>query len=142
LAAGLLAAMGMAMVQTASASVPFRGRGSGDVISAQPVGNLILMTAMGTGDATHLGHFTRIENIWLDPAAHTLTGDVTFIAANGDQLTVDFSAGFTSDTTAAGTYTITGGSGRFANATGSAAFGIALTSPTHFNFEFGGTMEF
>jgi hypothetical protein len=132
----------MATVQTAGASVPFKGRGNGEIIAQQPIGNMVMITATGIGQSTHLGRFTRIENLLLDPNTGTFTGDVTFTAANGDHLTADITGGFTSQTTAAGTYTFTGGTGRFADATGSADFAVALTDPTHFTFEFGGSIHY
>src|SRR5262249_58315694 len=78
----------------------------------------LLLTATATGEATHLGKFTRDESVVLNLADGTLHGTVTFIAANGDLLYADASGGFISATTAVGTYTFTGGAGRFSDARG------------------------
>ena len=126
----------LGLTQIAVASVPLKGRGSAQVTDVN--GNVL--TAVGSGNATHLGAFRRVEHIVLGPDG-AISGDITFTAANGDQLTANFVGGFTSDTTASGTYTITGGTGRFANATGTAFFLVSLTGPASFNFEFNGAIE-
>jgi hypothetical protein len=128
------------MSMVAAASVPFRGSGHAEVIAVQPIGTQVLMTATATGQATHLGRFTRIENILLNPADGTFTGDVTFTAANGDHLTANITGGFTSASTASGSYSFTGGTGRFANAAGTAYFSATLSDPSHFTVEFGGSI--
>ena len=49
--------------------------------------------------------------------------DVTFVAANGDELFAVFDGAFYDDAgDSAGTFTITGGTGRFAGATGWGTF--------------------
>src|SRR5262245_1378339 len=96
---------------------PFKGQAAGAITGVAPSGALIVET---TGNATHLGAFTRTEYTFL--AGGAISGSLTFKAANGDLLTADFSGGFTSGTTAEGTYTFTGGSGRFRGATGTARF--------------------
>ena len=113
----VVGAMSLALVQIVGATAPFKGKGAGEVTNAQPgpLEGEVLLTATATGQATHLGEYTRVEHI--DLLNGVFTGDVTFTAANGDQLTADIAGGFTSGSTAAGTYTITGGTGRFANAT-------------------------
>ena len=77
----------------------------------------------GTGNATHLGRFTVDIPHVVNTTNRTSTGTYTFTAANGDTLT----AGFTGQATLTApgvlsvveTATITGGTGRFADATGS-----------------------
>ncbi len=141
LAFALIGSMSMALVQIVRASVPFKGRGDGEITAVQPVGTGVLMTVVGAGQATQLGQFSRIENILLDPANGTFTGDMTFIAANGDHLTCDILGGFTSATTASGSYTFTGGTGRFANAGGTASFAASLSDQVHVTFEFSGSLN-
>src|SRR5688500_8030910 len=120
--------MGLSLVQMAYASVPFKGNGNAQITNVQPGPNGgDLITASASGQATHLGNYTREENILVN--AGLITGSVTFTAANGDQLTAGIEGAFTSMTTAAGTYTFTGGTGRFANASGTAFFSVSLTSP-------------
>jgi hypothetical protein len=82
----------------------------------------VTITVHAVGCATQLGKFTREEVLLLDPVTLSFTGTIVFTAANGDQLRVIVAGAFTSPTTAAGTYTFNGGTGRFANAVGSATF--------------------
>ena len=133
----LLAGIGYA----AAKEVPMRGNGSGIITSATPGQGGLVITATGEGEATHLGKFTRQEEILLNPENFTLTGTIVFTAADGSELHCSFAGAFTGQTTAAGTYTITGGTGRFENATGSAYFAITQSDPANFTFEFAGTIE-
>ena len=121
--------------------VPFKGKAKGAVVNAVPEATGVVLTVHAVGRATHLGSFFREELIHFNPVAGTLNGTVTFTAANGDQLFGIVAGGFVSPTTAAGTYTFTGGTGRFANATGDADF--TLTTPDGVNFivEFEGTVS-
>lgn len=137
----LVGSMSMALVQTVGASVAFKGRGNGQITSVQPGPTGVAMSGVATGQATQLGEYTRTENILLNPADGTFTGDVTFTAANGDQLTADIAGAFTSAATASGSYTFTGGTGRFANASGTALFSIVLTDASHFTVAFNGSMD-
>ena len=79
--------------------------------------------AIGSGNATQLGQYTIAYDPVVDPTFHATTSG-TFVAANGDSLTYEG----TGQATAAGEpggfdiveeLTITGGTGRFAGATGS-----------------------
>jgi hypothetical protein len=71
----------------------------------------------------------------------TFTGDVTFTAANGDQLTADIAGAFTSAVTASGTYTFNGGTGRLENTTGLAYFSVVLLDGGQFTVEFNGSFD-
>jgi hypothetical protein len=78
-----------------------------------------------TGNASHLGRWTGqgvIDNVAVDVAADrvAISSTATIVAANGDQLFVSVSVSL-SLTTRLGeeTLTITGGTGRFAGASGS-----------------------
>jgi len=133
----LLSGIGYAAAKT----VPMRGYGSGIITSATPGPTGVAITATGGGEATHLGKFTREEEILLNPENFTFTGTVVFTAADGSELNCSFAGGFTGATTAAGTYTFTGGTGRFANATGGAYFSVSQSDPQNFTFEFAGTIE-
>ena len=66
----------------------------------------------------------------------------TFSAASGDELFADFTGAFTSPTTAEGTYTFTGGTGRFLNATGSATFSAVGVAPGRFRITFQGQIQY
>src|SRR5262249_62137969 len=102
----------------------------------------LLLTATATGEATHLGKFTRDESVVLNLADGTLHGTVTFIAANGDLLYADASGGFISATTAVGTYTFTGGSRRFHYAGGTLGWGGVTPGGVHVAGPFVSTTEF
>jgi len=120
---------------------PFRGDANGEVTGISSSGALIVES---TGTATHLGKFTRTESVFVD--GFEIAGMVVFTAANGDQLWADFTGAFTSPTTAEGTYTFIGGTGRFAAAAGTARFGaITTTTPdgiTHLAITFDGTIDY
>src|SRR5262245_20312143 len=103
---------------------PFKGHAEGVMTGVSPEGALVVVS---TGTATHLGKFKRTEYVFVD--GFDVSGTIVFTAANGDQLWADFTGGFTSPTTAEGTYTFDGGTGRFADATGTAGFG-ATTATT------------
>ena len=82
------------------------------------------MDIAAEGQATHLGRFELDVPHLVDPATRTAVGEYRFTAANGDTLTADFTG---QSTPVPGTTllyieeqaTITGGTGRFAQATGS-----------------------
>ena len=78
---------------------------------------------VGNGHATYLGKYTSVTDIVIDGATLAGAGQTTWTAANGDVLTTTGTVqGMpSSDGTlsAVTTETITGGTGRFAGATGS-----------------------
>jgi len=97
---------------------------------------LLHVTVSGQGNASHLGNTTAVSN---DELVNLLSGagTATFVltGANGDTVTISTSFQVTQvagGVTFAGTYTVTGGTGRFDGATGSgAASGSAIfTGPT------------
>src|ERR1043166_194136 len=90
--------------------------GNGNVVGAEPT---------GSGTATHLGMFTNIGHVDFTPDASNPTilhpsGGGVFTAANGDKLNFVIITGALDLTTGIGTgeFEFTGGTGRFANATG------------------------
>jgi len=115
--------------------VPMRGKGSGQITGQ----NGAVITAIGQGEATQLGKFTREEVITLNDG--TATGTMVFTAADGSQLFCEFVGAFTSAATVAGEYTFTGGTGRFDGATGAAFFNITLGEAGSFSFAFAGTID-
>lgn len=120
------------LAPAADAAVPFRGRGQGAATSFAPGPAGIALTVSAQGNATHLGLYSREEHLVLDPTTGTVTGDIVFTAANGDQLAGTLAGGFVSPTTVSGTYTFSGGTGRFASTTGEAQF--LLSTPDGLNF--------
>ena len=140
----LLAALTVASApQWASATgeVPFKGSAEGVVVSLSPGPEGVLLTVLADGQATHLGRFSREEMLLLDPSTGTVAGTIVFTAANGDQLTGVVAGQFTSPTTVAGTYTFTGGTGRFENAAGEVDFSLATPDGMHFTVEFDGSLS-
>ena len=105
--------------------VPFKGRLEGAVTSRTPLTPpLVSLLTEGTGNATHLGRFTvEIAHV-VNTFARTVTGSYEFTAANGDTLIADVTGQFGPTENprvllSVETATITGGTGRFAGATGS-----------------------
>ncbi len=78
----------------------------------------------GSGNATHLGQYTVTYQIEVDALTFVGIGTAHFVAANGDRLFTS-TQGLGTDpaldpvATVVETHTITGGTGRFASATGS-----------------------
>jgi hypothetical protein len=124
---GALAVLLTALVAGAASAVanhfvPLRGSAAGSVVGVAPTPEgLLEFTIVASGHATQLGHFDRVERLFLDPGTGAFTGSIRFVAANSDVLDVTMVGAF-APPLATGTYTVAGGSGRFAGATGSAAF--------------------
>ena len=125
----------------AADQVPLKGNGQGAIVGATPVPAGLALSVVAAGQATHLGNFSRVENLLFNPTAGTLAGTIVFTAANGDQLAGIVSGSFIAQTTAAGAYTFTGGTGRFQNAAGSASFVVSTSDGVHFTVEFQGTLS-
>lgn len=93
----------------------------------------------GTAQVTHLGRSTMVSNesvnLCSNPDGADITGQFTMTAANGDQLFGTYETlghlDFANDeVTFSGQFTITGGTGRFQDATGGGAIdGSGLLSP-------------
>ena len=120
----LVAAFAVSLVSVASAvaaETPFKGTFSG-VETDQLVFPILSVSREGTGTATYLGKYTEHLEGTVDVRAGSATGTATFTAANGDTLTASVvgQGTVTGPTTRSivEVYTITGGTGRFAGATG------------------------
>lgn len=107
----------------AGEQVPFQGSLQGAVTrSGGPA--VVHVDIVGGGNGSHLGNFTFSAPHDVNTAARTATGSYLLTAANGDTVTATFT-GASSPTATPGvlsiveTATITGGTGRFAGATGS-----------------------
>ena len=123
-----------AMAARGGTELPFRGtleaRETGQF---QPATRTVLVRLQGTGTASHLGRYTVVSEFTVSPATLTAAGHATFTAANGDVLTATFTGRsvVTGGTVAIiESLTITGGTGRFAGATGSATLQRTLTRAT------------
>jgi hypothetical protein len=109
-------------------ALPFRGSFTGQTsgtVNCPPTCPPTTLTVRGTdeGSASHLGRFTAAVEEVVDIATTTSTGTIEFTAANGDRLlatTVGEEVGFTPPNIShiEATATISGGSGRFAGASG------------------------
>jgi hypothetical protein len=104
-----------------AAETPFKGIVNADetVVPSPPTASL---NRDGTGTATYLGRYTEHIVMTINLPTLSSTGTATFTAANGDTLTATVvgQATRTGPTTLSivEVYTITGGTGRFADATG------------------------
>jgi len=137
----VMSSVGSQVISAWTKEVPLKGSGAAQVTSVTPGPTGVMITADGSGEATHLGRFSRTEQILLNPATGALSGTVTFFAADGSELYCDFTGGFTGPATAAGTYTITGGTGRFQDSSGEAEFHILQGDPVNFTFQFEGLID-
>ena len=123
LALATLVVLGLAGPADAGEQVPFKGRLEGVVTTLTPLQPPFMFVRVeGTGNATHLGRFTWVAMLVASP--EEATGSYQFTAANGDMLFADFTGHGTPTETPGVLYivddaTITGGTGRFAGATGS-----------------------
>src|SRR3954464_12964563 len=97
-----LAVASVAAPVATAADRPFKGHASGTIQSfPDPVAGTPGVVQY-TGQATHLGRFTRTEYFFLDRAGG-ISGTMVSTAANGDQLYLDFDGQFVSATTVVGT---------------------------------------
>jgi len=115
------ALLASAAVSATAAETPFKGTVSA-VETGTTVGPTRFLVRDGGGTATHLGKYTEHITMQINlPTRHSM-GAATFTAANGDTVTAsaDGRATQTSPTTLSivEIYTITGGTGRLADATG------------------------
>jgi len=113
----------LASVAMASEQVPFRGSLAAVEIDVVQGGTLIV-DGSAVGNATQLGRYTMTYDVEVDLATGSSVGSATFVAANGDSFstTIIGQGTPTPDPTIAmieEVETITGGTGRFAGATGS-----------------------
>jgi hypothetical protein len=110
----------------ASARKPLPLKGSIEALETyQASGPTVFVTATGSGKATHLGRYTVSYEVEVDLPTGTGTSlSAQYVAANGDSLFAEGSGQATptddpSVFMVVEIYTITGGTGRFAGATGS-----------------------
>ena len=112
---------------------PFKGSWSGVTVSADPTNfPVVAIVAKGSGQLTHLGRYAMTAPHTTDVSTGETIGDQIFTAANGDTLTA-FCVGapvFLPTGTVEGALEcdITGGTGRFAGATGSYEFFLVATA--------------
>lgn len=120
-------------VSAAAAETPFKG-----TVNAVETGTVVFPTRTldreGAGTATYLGRYTEHVTMLINIPTLSSVGAATFTAANGDTMlaTVAGQATRTSPTTLSivEVYTIAGGTGRFADATGSFTLESTLDQAT------------
>ncbi len=95
---------------------------------------MVQVRITGTGQSSHLGQGTFVALSMLNlstPPPFVLSGTATFYAANGDEFYTSFEGTSTPNTdgtsTVEMTHTVTGGSGRFENASGNFT-GLTITN--------------
>jgi hypothetical protein len=118
-----MALLALAGPTLADEQTPFKGK-LGGIVTHTPVDDhtdFVLVEAMGT--STQLGQFAVSVPHYVDLPTRTAAGDYEFTAANGDRLLGEFTGQATPTSTPGviailETVTITGGTGRFAGATG------------------------
>ncbi len=119
---------------------PFKGVAKGTITNLSPPN----IEVENTGNATHLGRFTRFEKATLGPNG-AASGTLDFVAANGDLIKWEFSGtvclewvqGGPSDPLAEPivkgrwdvTFDVVGGDGRFKNVSGTRLKGAAINPP-------------
>jgi hypothetical protein len=122
--------------------LPFRGTLQATETVDGSVHHLI-----GTGEATHLGRFTLTSEFTVTPAA-TASGTAVWTAANGDQIITTTTGHVVAPPppflVVTETHIITGGTGRFAGASGSIVLERSLrieTSPIESTASITGTIN-
>ena len=116
----------MALVRSAAAGdrVPLKGNFEGTSARTPLDPPFVQDVITASGEATHLGRFDMVATAVVNLPTRSAIGTYEFVAANGDTLTATFT-GASEPTATPGviliteTATITGGTGRFAGATGS-----------------------
>jgi hypothetical protein len=123
LALAVVSMMSFVGPAAAGDQVPLTGSFDGQSVQT-PNPPLVHDEITAAGHASHLGQFGMVISATVDPVARTGSGIIVLVAANGDTLTGTL-AGASSPSPTPGVImiveqvTITGGTGRFADATGS-----------------------
>ena len=131
---------------SAAELVPFNGYWVGSTVSATPVGDgVVLVVSSGTGNANQLGRFEMTSPHLTYLATFAVEGEQIFTAANGDTLIAEFTGQFvpTPDGNLEATLecVITGGTGRFANASGRYDFHIIAVPNGTTGFDSAATID-
>lgn len=123
---------------------PFKLNAVATYVGSYQEGRLLIGVFELEGNATHLGNFTGIGLVEYPPPDRLPTGGtLTIESTEGDTLVIRTQSGFDPDTGAAtGTYVITDGSGKFAEATGDGNSVAANAEPGIVNVEMDGTITF
>jgi hypothetical protein len=129
----VFAALASGTVSAVAAETPFKATVHA-VETGQVAFPTILLDREGTGTATYLGRYTEHVVMQINIPTLSSMGAATFSAANGDTLTASVVGQATRTGPTALSileiYTITGGTGRFADATGTFTLHSTLNQTT------------
>src|SRR5215218_5410611 len=78
------AVVGLSHSALADENLPFKGTANAVVTGVVVNGDTTHLSLVGSGQSTHLGNFTRLEEV--DITGPFVDAAVTFIAPNGDEL--------------------------------------------------------
>jgi hypothetical protein len=126
-----------AAVASLHGQVPFRAIATGMDTSVTPITGGVASSFTATGEAPHFGRFTVVasdHDIFTSPTTFMIEGGVgTITLADGDQIDITYQGTGTvtgSILTTDCDITVTGGTGRFAGATGSLVSDHGVTNVT------------
>jgi adhesin HecA-like repeat protein len=123
-----------ALAVTASATLALAGSGSGTTIPVHGESQLTFTSStidpttgflLTAGDVVIKGTFGKVtgsDAYAIDPLTGAFTGSGSRVSADGSTYTASYTGQFISDTDSVGTYTVSGGTGRFAGITGAGTF--------------------
>ena len=140
----LVLVLGTSPIAFAFGSVPFRGSGTGTFSDTSPT----TVAITGTGYYEHLGLTTLVFTSTITGAAtcggFTAMERDTYTAANGDKVFLSVSDVLCPTSTPnafqlSGSFTVTGGTGRFAGASGSGTVQASITFTSATSGTFSGT---
>ena len=111
---------------------PFNGTLTSTVTSSSVTADgLLHLEGTVAGRATVIGRLTGTFSYDLDPTTGAFTGNLSKVAANGDEIHETFTGQFNADFTASrGEFQIVDGTGRFEGVTGGGPFAGRVTSET------------
>lgn len=129
-------------------SIPFKSSGSG-TIAYTPDGcgsGTLRVRSDGTGNSTQLGLLTQVTDFCVDAATGFPIGPITGVgtAANGDKLYYTFIGGGIDEATGYTyqDYVFSGGTGRFAGASGTLRLLYSVRTPTNYSYTGTGTISY
>ena len=137
-----LSSLVLAVAALSPAATLGAAKGTDRPVSGRSTGTVVLDLATGagisetSGQLSHLGRITSTVDVTsftlTGPDTFSFTGTATDVAAKGDKLfTTGASTGTPTGTEASAIFTITGGTGRFADASGTGTLRAVLSgSPT------------
>jgi hypothetical protein len=101
--------------------VPFKGEETGVITTVSFHFPFDTKAVVAEGEATHFGHYTLVAAFVVDVRVGTVTGTYAITTDNGDMLSLNMVGAVvpTDFTKTILNFTVTGGTGRFENATGS-----------------------